>query len=110
MPTYTKNLLEGVEILYVTDVQVGNAKAASFPNGNFMAISGSEWKRDDQGRVVLDKNGLPTKGTNANLVIGNREPTFSGGWNNTILIKGCHSIFRSIINMPTYTKIPQHIQ
>lgn len=25
-----KNLLEGVEILYVTDVQVGNAKAASF--------------------------------------------------------------------------------
>ena len=38
-------------------IQVGNAKAASFPNGNFMAISGSEWKRDDQGRVVLDKNG-----------------------------------------------------
>ena len=56
-----KTLLEGVEILYVTDVQVGNVKAASFPNGNFMAISGSEWKRDDQGRVVLDKNGLPTK-------------------------------------------------
>ena len=83
-----KNLLEGVEILYVTDVQVGNAKAASFPNGNFMAISGSEWKRDDQGRVVLDKNGLPTKGTNANLEIGNREPTFSGGWNNTITYKG----------------------
>lgn len=50
-----KNLMEGVEILYVTDVQVGNAKAASFPDGNFMAISGSEWKRDEQGRVVLDK-------------------------------------------------------
>lgn len=83
-----KNLMEGVEILYVTDVQVGNAKAASFPDGNFMAISGSEWKRDDQGRVVLDKNGLPTKGTNANLEIGNREPTFSGGWNNTLSYKG----------------------
>ena len=83
-----KNLMEGVEILYVTDVQVGNAKAASFPDGNFMAISGSEWKRDDQGRVVLDKNGLPTKGTNSNLEIGNREPTFSGGWNNTLSYKG----------------------
>lgn len=83
-----KNLMEGVEILYVTDVQVGNAKAASFPDGNFMAISGSEWKRDEQGRVVLDKNGLPTKGTNANLEIGNREPTFSGGWNNTLSYKG----------------------
>lgn len=83
-----KNLMEGVEILYVTDVQVGNAKAASFPDGNFMAISGSEWKRDEQGRVVLDENGLPTKGTNANLEIGNREPTFSGGWNNTLSYKG----------------------
>lgn len=83
-----KNLMEGVEILYVTDVQVGNAKAASFPDGNFMAISGSEWKRDEQGRVVLDKNGLPTKGTNANLEIGNRESTFSGGWNNTLSYKG----------------------
>ena len=83
-----KNLMEGVEILCVTDVQVGNAKAASFPDGNFMAISGSEWKRDEQGRVVLDKNGLPTKGTNANLEIGNREPTFSGGWNNTLSYKG----------------------
>ena len=82
-----KNLLEGVEILYVTDVQVGNAKAASFPNGNFMAISGSEWKRDDQGRVILDKNGMPTLGTNSNLEIGNREPIFQGGFNNTVTYK-----------------------
>lgn len=83
-----KNLMEGVEVLYVTDVQVGNARAASFPDGNFMAISGSEWKRDDQGRVVLDKNGLPTTGTNDKLEIGNREPTLAGGWNNTITYKG----------------------
>jgi outer membrane receptor protein involved in Fe transport len=82
-----KNLLQGVEILYVTDVQVGNAKAASFPNGNFMAISGSEWKRNEEGQVVLDKNGLPTLGTNSNLEIGNREPKFQGGWNNTITYK-----------------------
>ena len=82
-----KNLLEGVEILYVTDVQVGNAKAASFPNGNFMAISGSEWQRDDQGRVKLDKNGMPTLGTNSQLEIGNREPKFQGGFNNTITFK-----------------------
>lgn len=83
-----KNLLEGVEVLYVTDVQVGNVKAASFPNGHFMAISGSEWQRDDQGRIKLDKNGLPTLGTNDKLEIGNREPTFAGGWNNTITYKG----------------------
>lgn len=82
-----KNLLEGVDILYVTDVQVGNARAASFPNGHFMAISGSEWQRDEQGRVKLDKNGLPTTGTSSYLEIGNREPKFSGGWNNTVTYK-----------------------
>ena len=78
---------EGVDILYVTDVQVGNAKAASFPNGNFMAISGTEWKRNEEGQVVLDENGLPTLGTNDKLEIGNREPKFQGGWNNTITYK-----------------------
>lgn len=59
---------------------------------NFMAISGSQWKRDEQGNVMLDKNGLPTKdsaGSNSvNREIGNREPKFSGGWNNTISYKG----------------------
>ena len=83
-----KNLMEGVDILYVTDVQVGNAKAASFPDGNFMAIAGSAWQRDEQGRVKLDSNGMPIKGTDTNLEIGNREPTFAGGWNNTLSYKG----------------------
>src|SRR5690606_4861596 len=35
------NLIQGLDVLYVTDVQVGNAKAASFNGGDFMAISGS---------------------------------------------------------------------
>ncbi len=84
-----KNLMEGLELLYVTDVQVGNAKAASFPNGNFMAISGSQWLRDEEGRLMLDKNGLPAKDTRTlNFEIGNREPKLVGGWNNTITYKG----------------------
>ena len=83
-----KNLMEGVNILYVTDVQVGNAKAASFPDGNFMAIAGSAWQRDDEGRVILDSNGMPKKNTdNTALEIGNREPSFSGGWNNNLTWK-----------------------
>lgn len=83
-----KNLMEGVNILYVTDVQVGNAKAASFPDGNFMAIAGSAWQRDDEGRVILDSNGMPKKNTdNTALEIGNREPSFTGGWNNNLTWK-----------------------
>lgn len=82
------NLLDGCEILYVTDVQVGNAKAASFNDGNFMAISGSRWSRTPDGRVILDANGMPTWDGETKYEIGNREPKFQGGWNNTLTWKG----------------------
>lgn len=81
------NLLDGCEILYVTDVQVGNAKAASFNDGNFMAISGSRWTRTADGKVVLDANGMPTCDGSTTYEIGNREPKFQGGWNNTLTWK-----------------------
>ncbi len=81
------NLIDGVDVLYVTDVQVGNVKAASFNDGNFMAISGSEWARNEQGKLILDKNGMPTS-AGSTLEIGNREPKFQGGWNNTVSWKG----------------------
>ncbi len=82
-----KNLIKGVDILYVTDVQVGSARAASFNNGNFMAISGSKLDRDPNGNLILDDNNMPTGGTNDKLEIGNREPKFAGGWNNTLTWK-----------------------
>ena len=83
-----KNLLDGMNILYVTDVQVGSARAASFNDGNFMAISGSELDRDPNGNLILDSNNMPTGGKNDKLEIGNREPRVAGGWNNTLTWKG----------------------
>src|SRR5690606_10780995 len=69
------NLIKGNEILYVTDVQVGNAKAASFNGGDFMAISGSRWTRTPDGKVVLDSNtGMPISDNSTTYQIGNREP------------------------------------
>ena len=80
-------LPEGMEIMYVTDVQFGGAKAASFSGGDFMAISGTKWNRNDNGQLILDKNGMPTYDPNSNIQVGNREPKFSGGWNNTVTWK-----------------------
>ena len=82
-----KHLIDGMNILYVTDVQVGSARAASFNDGNFMAISGSELDRDPNGNLILDGNNMPTGGKNDKLEIGNREPKFAGGWNNTLTWK-----------------------
>ena len=82
------NLLQGVDILYVTDVQVGNAKAASFNDGNFMAISGSKWSRTDDGQLILDSNtGMPVSDNLTTYEIGNREPRLTGGFNNSFQYK-----------------------
>ncbi|KKO92259.1 membrane protein [Sphingobacterium sp. Ag1] len=88
------NLLAGVNILYVTDVQVGNAKAASFNGGNFMGISGSQWTRTPDGKVVLDANtGMPTSDNQTTYNIGNREPKLTGGFNNSLTYKNFNLSF-----------------
>ncbi len=87
-------LMKGMDIMYVTDVQYGSAKAASFSGGDFMAIAGTKWQRvpdsytdeNMRGKIVLDKTGMPlTDGTT--YEVGNREPKFTGGWNNTLRYK-----------------------
>jgi ferric enterobactin receptor len=88
--------IPGVAYFYPTDVQFGTIKAASIPNGGyFLGIIGQPYYRE------LDKNGKeipngryqidPTTGfykINPNLpVVGNREPDFIGGFNNTFRYK-----------------------
>jgi ferric enterobactin receptor len=88
------DLLSGVSILYVTDVQVGNAKAASFNGGDFMGISGSKWSRDSKGNVILDATTfMPTSDGITTYNIGNREPKFTGGFNNSLQYKNWNLSF-----------------
>lgn len=94
----------GMEIMYVTDVQYGGARAATVSGGHFMAITGTRWTRvtnvldndgkviadygNKQGALVLDRNGFPTTDNVYSYEIGNRESLFTGGWNNTLSWKG----------------------
>ena len=83
-----KELPGALPILYVTDVQVGNAKAASFNGGHFMGLSGSKWQTDSLGNLLLDWNtGYPLTSTLTTSLVGNREPKFIGGWNNSFEYK-----------------------
>jgi ferric enterobactin receptor len=90
------NFIPGVQYFYPTDVQFGTIKAASIPNGGpFLGIIGQPYLRE------LDKNGKeipngryqidPTTGfykLNPNLpIVGNREPKYIGGFNNTLRYK-----------------------
>ncbi len=95
------DFMEGVDLFYVTDVQIGGVKAAAVPNGGyFLGITGDYWKRETQtdeegvvteipdGRYIVDETtGLyKTTGVVTN-VLGNREPDFIGGLNNTFTYK-----------------------
>lgn len=81
-----EGLPTGMDVVYLTDVQYGTAQAASFSNGEFSAIAGKKWRRDDQGRVIL-VNGLPDTSDGKLYYMGSREPRFTGGWNNTVTYK-----------------------
>ncbi|PZP49595.1 MAG: SusC/RagA family TonB-linked outer membrane protein, partial [Pseudopedobacter saltans] len=88
--------LQGVQYFYPTDAQFGTVKAASIPNGGyFLGMTGTNFLRETDANGNEIANGAyqvdPTTGlykinTN-NPVVGNREPSFIGGLNNTFRYK-----------------------
>ncbi|MBV4357503.1 SusC/RagA family TonB-linked outer membrane protein [Pinibacter aurantiacus] len=88
--------LTGVTYFYPTDAQFGTIQAASVPNGGyFLGMTGSTWYRELDANKVEMPGGRyqvdPTTGlykVNATSpVVGNREPDFIGGLNNTFRYK-----------------------
>ncbi len=92
------DFLPGVAYFYPTDAQFGTVKAASIPNGGyFLGMTGTRYAREldadkkeiPNGRYQVDPNTGLYKfftGTNA-AIVGNREPDFIGGFNNTLRYK-----------------------
>jgi len=88
--------LPGVAYFYPTDAQFGTVKAASIPNGGFfLGMTGTRYlrKADSKGveipgapYQVDPTTGLYKLNTN-NPIVGNREPDFIGGFNNTFRYK-----------------------
>jgi TonB-linked SusC/RagA family outer membrane protein len=88
--------LPGVAYFYPTDAQFGTVKAASIPNGGyFLGMTGTTYlhetdankKEIPNGRYQVDPTtGLYKLNTN-NPIVGNREPAFIGGFNNTLRYK-----------------------
>jgi ferric enterobactin receptor len=90
------DFLPGVAYFYPTDAQFGTVKAASIPNGGyFLGMTGTRYLRevDSKGAEIADgryqidpTTGLYKLNTN-NPIVGNREPDFIGGFNNTFHYK-----------------------
>lgn len=90
------DFLPGVAYFYPTDAQFGTVKAASIPNGGyFLGMTGQTYLREVDAKGVEIPNGRyqvdPTTGlyklNNNNPIVGNREPKFIGGLNNSLRYK-----------------------
>ncbi len=88
--------IPGVAYFYPTDAQFGTVKAASIPNGGyFLGMTGQSYFREvdasgaeiPNGRYQVDPTTGFYKVKNTNPVVGNREPDFIGGFNNTLRYK-----------------------
>ncbi|MBS1649627.1 MAG: SusC/RagA family TonB-linked outer membrane protein [Bacteroidetes bacterium] len=88
--------IPGVQYFYPTDAQFGTVKAASVPNGGyFLGMTGSPFyhelnaqgKEIANGRYQVDPTTGLYKVNPNNPVVGNREPDFIGGFNNTFRYK-----------------------
>lgn len=88
--------LPGVAYFYPTDAQFGTVKAASVPNGGyFLGMTGTRWLHqfDAKGNEMMNApyqvdptTGLYKFNTN-NPIVGNREPDWIGGLENTVRYK-----------------------
>ncbi|WP_164123202.1 MULTISPECIES: SusC/RagA family TonB-linked outer membrane protein [Sphingobacterium] len=64
-----------------TNVQLNAGKAASVLGEPVLGIVGTDYKRTEEGYVIVDNNGYPVIDDNERY-IGNREPEFNIGWSN----------------------------
>ncbi|MCI1682220.1 MAG: SusC/RagA family TonB-linked outer membrane protein [Bacteroides sp.] len=93
------DFIDGVDIFYVTDAQIGACKAGSIPNGGyFLGLTGNKYqtKVGDDGveRYIVDEATGLYKDTQVQTnVVGNREPTMIGGLNNNFTYKNFNLSF-----------------
>lgn len=90
------DFLPGVAYFYPTDAQFGTIKAASIPNGGyFLGMTGTRFLRETDskgnelpnGRYLVDPTTGLYKLNNNNPIVGNREPDYIAGLNNTFRYK-----------------------
>jgi TonB-linked SusC/RagA family outer membrane protein len=90
--------IDGVGVFYVTDAQVGGAKAGSIPNGYFQGLTGDQFLTakgsDGKDHYIVDETtGLYEDSKVTTNVVGNREPKMIGGLNNSLTYKNFNLSF-----------------
>lgn len=75
-------------IMEIQGTQYGDIFPTAYLNGSTTAISGKDYLRTPDGKVICDKNGYPQINPTKSILIGNREPDFLMGLRSQFKYKG----------------------
>lgn len=85
------SLPEGVS--EITNRQYGDIFTSAFAGGSTTSITGRDYLRNAEGRVIVDENGYPKIDPNKGALIGNREAKCSMGLTSNLNIYGVQFSF-----------------
>ncbi len=80
------SLPEGMTELQGT--QYGDVFPTAFLGGSTTAMTGKDYLRTDDGKIICDENGYPQISPMKSILIGNREPDFMAGLATSVHYKG----------------------
>lgn len=81
------------EVAEITGTQYGDIYTSAYLGGSTTGLTGKDYLRTDNGRIIVGTDGYPKIGTDKNKYIGNREPLFISGITNTINYKNASLSF-----------------
>ena len=77
----------------ITGNQYGDIFTSAYLGGSTTALTGKDYQRNAEGKVIVDENGYPMINPNKNEYIGNREAKFQAGLNSSMNIYGVQFSF-----------------
>ena len=81
-------LIEGIEEYGFNATNSGNVRTVARVGGAIGDIYGNTWKRDENGNLLVNDNGVPlATGTSDQVYLGNANPDWLAGLTNTISYK-----------------------
>ena len=75
------------DVAEITGAQYGDIYTSAYSGGSTTGLSGKDYLRTDNGKIIVGSDGYPKIDPNKNKYIGNREPLFHSGITNTFKYK-----------------------
>lgn len=81
------------DIVEIQGTQYTDVFPTAYLHGSTTAISGKDYLRTEDGKVIVNSEGYPKINPTKSVLIGNREPDFLMGLNNSFYFKGFNMAF-----------------